>query len=671
MRMSSLTNGKTPDHYKRRANPLYGPFSSIFVKIFKTNPTTEPEHLAFYVPRPFELDDSFYRFMGVSNAAQCPSAGEYEADLSHFLSDHRNGEVLLVIGRIGSGKSTILRNFEYLCRKHKASNVQFITVNFNKKRAEFEQILLSQGAESLRREVVRYLVSEVTTKIAVRMTVEHQGAFWRRVWLSEPWFSKYRAVLKAHSIHNDEDKDWISSRQREFIESGDYVVSLLRFAKEILQIELVLVCDNVDPLPKEACESILWMSESFSGSHACRVVVSMRQSTYSALRNKIDALTHIKIEVEPVQFLEMVSRRAQTLKSEIQHVMNSDPSVIRSLGRDGLGQSDATELLESMVSVVLTKEVLDEIELLSNRNRRLGLEILLGYFESSYIHVDSIVGKLYGKARNGITVESEIPTHVIIQSAVTRNYETYFRSVGQVQSIFNFWYDPALPAPLCYFVPSLLLRRMLKNDSMHDYRVESLEEELVSIFEHTVYAGKLRASVRASIDRLVRHLTIESPDVLVIDRGTRTPSNAGLAITDLGKYYVNTLAYKLEYFSYVKDSIDFLGATVSRSPCASSIDDGRFSSRLEESCRMVEWLAEQEIALLHILCDNRSSLVKYKNFAFSEDVCLLITSGFLQSLGNVRFSLQTRLSQSAVNRYGVMKQVIDRAQNDFDKIMKE
>lgn len=655
--MGTLIDARNPTNHARPGNPLFKPFNSIFVETWKIAPATEQVHQQFYVPTPSPPDPDFYSFLGLDPEIVHPLIGEYETDIFNYVAGNGN-EVLIVLGTVGTGKTTLVKNFDLLCRKHASSKVITILVNFNTQRSAFERLLSTSGESVLQLAATRYLTDRILSRVS-DLVDPHGDDFWEYAWGHADAFARFRVRSTIEQELYTSDSEWRRARQLEFRDSPEYLTTLLRYISRTLKMPVVIFCDNVDPLPGSTCEAILWAAESVCNTGGAKVVATMRPNVYRAIGHRIDALNNIRLRLKPSSLLEILRRRTDFNRKKIDDA-SKDSRLQVMLKTYGLQGKDAVELFDAMASAFLSPDIADEIDRLSNNNRRLGFDILIQYLKSSYIHTDAMLNKMRHLFRNPAKVELDVPTHVLVQAAVAQNYDTHFPLENKLPCIANIWCDASFERPLGYFAQLMLLSFV--SNQPEEVSCATIVEAMSPIVDLFTDGGHSKSIIHRLFERAITCLCLESPDVLVIDRGSGVPPGGRLVMTPLGRHILRRMAFELEYFSYIKDSIEF-GAD--RPNAASAIDEPSFHGRFKESCRMAEWLVAQETDMWEKLSKDRGALRRFVNDFAARDVdgqLLPFTSGFLAPFQRLIREQPHRILADETARFQVLERSIRAAE---------
>ncbi len=328
--------------------------------------------LAFPCPRPDQMDTFDYvqtrlpdekyplfpadgRYSGRARSGQdSGSLGPVEAELSHFLKEDKKLNVLVLVGSLGCGKSTTLRYVMH----------HFLTTSEGHSHyVDFDDFLpkligaatdgdeaglgVAQSTDSLSYDA--QLVANLTEFAGRYLDPEEEiKAMWTwalglkehsRDHLASIALHRARETLRAQGGGPQGDKETdalIALRRKErkkIIEGGDLVVALTyqclrldylvtcRFRGDPRRI--VLILDNVDPLPSAFHLRVLNIVQRVSQQAHCKVILSLRPPTYASTTDQGGGFVYHRIEHAGPSIDSLLKRRFRA------HILDLSDSDLR------------------------------------------------------------------------------------------------------------------------------------------------------------------------------------------------------------------------------------------------------------------------------------------------------------------------------------------------------
>lgn len=327
--------------------------------------------------------------------------------------------VTLLIGSVGSGKSTYLKHFELVKSKEllKNQNAHWIYIDFEK---------LGQSGNPrtfIYRCLQNYLLED------------HPGNPTDFPTVIQPAYSKEIEALKrgpyallSKNAEKFEDKI-IELIDSDYQKIEPYVEKVFRY---ISSNQLcVIVIDNVDLYEDEKLETEVF-SEAISISKLikCNTIVSLRDSTYIKHKNNsiFNAYELKKFWINPPSFREVLSKRLtyanQLLKGQkaTLDLNNGSKLQIEDLG---------------LFFKIVQKSVLNEhnskfLEYLSDRNPRKGITLIQNFLTSGHIQADKAISNYIDGDAN-----FTFPYHEIFKGSVLGQWKYYKEERSEAYNIYE------------------------------------------------------------------------------------------------------------------------------------------------------------------------------------------------------------------------------------------
>lgn len=644
---------KSPDH-----NRLYSLLNNLFVRVFDDFDGPDM-HESCYVPVNVDGEDCDVELSeSIPEAVKSdPLFGSVESDLLAFGSTSTRN-TLLVLGTVGSGKSAVLKNVTHLIGKHQSlkDRFQVISVNFNAKKRDID------GAKAKSPELLPVIVSDTVRRAVVKrvrdLISEYEQEFWSYAWRNASFLSEFNIGLLAFDDDDAGARQYKRDRELEFVGTSEFIHMLVLFAHERTGKSFLLFLDNVDPLDRETHEALIWLATEFNELQPLRVVMSMRDNTHRALARELDPLNPLRVALGPPDIASILLKRTEFLVENCASFQVAS-GLRDALRRFELEELDAQELIGTFVEAALPEDTVSDLSRLANNNARLALQMSRSYFASPLIHSDRLA-HIMRRLHDGWD-EPEIPAHVFVQSIVTDHRRTHFPP-SPFPTVLNIWAGPGDNSPMAPFVNLLVLNALARSGGTST--LGDMGRQLEFVFRRLPEMHQFfRDSLDSTVVRLINAWLIRTPEFLLSEKARTVPSEAELQLTAAGRFYVSELPFRIDYFSYMKDTIPLNRPT----GAVSCISRNRFSERYDNSLRVIEYLLDEEIAWYKQMTDEPEVWARFEDrLAFpSETGPNLLVSRFVGTFTQLKLDHPHLVRDGAVARLDRIRSRVDESRQRF------
>ena len=350
------------------------------------------------------------------------SAGEFDGILGAAGgSKSRPYEVVMLLGGIGSGKTTFIRRFQKVIAREKIEQqCLWIDVNFNK---------YSDSPGGLDRWVAERILTEAEENYP-------SLGFGSYNHLRQAYHAEYERLKKGRlaPVFATNPEEF----ERQFaMELGNYeahaishVIRLLRSAQLQYQRRVFLVFDNADQYSAGVQDSVFMLAHRIAAEVGCSLIVSLREESY--WKNKdfgaLSAFHSVNFYVEVPDLKQVIAKRfryaTELLKREENYVVPS--------GGLGVTHEEGIEIFDRIRSTVLDdNRFVQFLENLSPGEIRRPLDQLARFLYSGHTNVDSVLRGV----RKRIPVR--IGFHEFVKSVALGDRELFDEEKSDLVNLFS------------------------------------------------------------------------------------------------------------------------------------------------------------------------------------------------------------------------------------------
>ncbi|MFH2124215.1 MAG: hypothetical protein ABIJ50_12135 [Pseudomonadota bacterium] len=352
-------------------------------------------------------------------------AGGFQKAFDNRGCDEKNGSLIVLLGGIGSGKSTFLHRFFKIVISEKQNHLWFYL--------DFRNASLDEG------EIENFILQEMVNI----------------------WKNKYQETFK--STLKDISFDVDINDRKEFFKRLFALSPYLRFSTTI-------VIDNVDQHELHFQEQIFLTGQHLKDFFNTLVVIAIREETFvSSTRTGVFDAFHIqKFHISSPNFLQMIIKR---IDFTIKLVKNDE----RNIPKDKLIKYLDILRDSLIVDNKQAKHIVHFIDSVSVGNMREALRMFNNFIVSGNTNINEIF------ARHQESGSYQLSFHQFIKSIMFGEYKYYSQDRSHIMNLFDF--DPSI-TDSCFNllkILNFLLYRSNKRSSIGRGYVEI--NELIDIFE--------------------------------------------------------------------------------------------------------------------------------------------------------------------------------------------
>ena len=423
--------------------------------------------------------------------------------------------VTLIIGSVGSGKSTYLKHFELIAGRELLTQgkVHWLYI-------DFEQMGRSGNPRAFLYQKLRdYLSSNHPNNPTDYRNVIEPAYREEIAGLAR---GPYALIASNKEKFNDVITEFIG---KDYQQVEPYVDKVFAYINS--QKICIVVLDNIDLYEDDLLETTVF-SEGLALSKRvhCNVIVSIRDKTYVRHRNSsaFDAFELRKLWLDPPPFKSVLSRRLSLSKKILER---KQASVELTMGAR-LNIPDLSVFFDIVQKSVLAGDSGDFIEAMADENIRKGLTLITNFLTSGHIQADKAVGN-YLKGDEGY----EFPFHETFKGTMLGQWRYFKEERAECINVF----DSKLGSKSLRLLRFYTLKYLLLNAQAED-EVEVPVVQCIKLFSK---AGASEDQILLCLNDLAQNGLIRSITAEDIHH------NSTIAITRRGAYLTKFLTRKFVY----------------------------------------------------------------------------------------------------------------------------
>jgi len=420
--------------------------------------------------------------------------------------------VKLLIGSVGSGKTTYLKHFEQISGKKflQDNSVRWIYIDFAK---------MGQGNDP-RKFVYEQLM------VYIHKAAEKEPD-WKSVMLRAYKKERelYRRSLGAFTKSQERIEEAITTAVFEDMKNVDpYVDKVMAlFSYEDI---CILVLDNVDLYENDELERVVFsVGMAMAKQYKCHVLVAMRESTFVAHKNasSFDAYELQKIWLDPPDFREVLSARLAYSKS----VLKGKHARIPMANGIIFEVSDLSVYFDILRSSLLDGEPLQFLECYSDVNVRKGIDLIKNFISSGHIQADNAIKSCLTSGSFTFNI------HEVFKACMLSQWRYYKEGRAECVNIFSARNGSKKLSLLRLYA----LRYMMENARRSETSILR-SAEIVDVFRGL---GASEENVMAILRDFIQNRMARTADA------SELTSASNVMITRCGAYYSREMASRLHY----------------------------------------------------------------------------------------------------------------------------
>ncbi len=517
---------------------------------------------------------------GAEPIQQTPtSAGPFDDAISLAIRSH-GGQMYLLLGGIGSGKTTFLKRYQRTVGKPTLEGKAFwFHIDFLEAKldpSDLESFVWKNVLDQLRgryedRGMVN-LESRKNIKLAFKDNIEAI----RQTALNHPGLTgdRYEGALSPYL------EKWQS-------DTNDYVPRLLRVATSLRKVSVVLFIDNVDQLAPAYQAQIFLLAQRVTRIIGSITVLALREETYytANLQRTLTAYTNRKFHIASPRFRKMIDARITFALGVLERSIGPADYIMRGgIAFDRAAIADFLKIIETSI-FEQSRNIARFIEALCFGNMRSALGMFSLFMTSGATDVSKMLD-IY--RRSGVYF---VAFHEFVKSIMLGERRYYKESFSSVMNLF----DCGADRNASHFTSFRLLHALMRRRGESTVEGQGYVDiaELVSTSED-IFDN--REDVLRALNRLVAWQLVEA--------NTRSTESIGGAshvrVTSAGWYYVTFLA----------KSFSYLDLALQDTP----LNDPGVEEKLRELVGQVDNLSdreEQKLARVQVRFERVRTFVEY------------------------------------------------------------
>jgi hypothetical protein len=552
-------------------------------------------------------------------------AGEFGDEVMHAIRA-RKGELYLLLGGIGSGKTTFLRRYERIIAKDfLASSAFTFHLDFLQAPLETNQMELFVWSTVL--EIMRSEYSDLDVE--------------RRKYVKSIFKDKLKNLegtgLRGVKKHTEEFEQALSPHLVKWQDNlVDYVPKLLRFACVVKKKTAVLFIDNVDQLDPEYQSQIFLLAQRITRLAGTVTIIALREESYYApsIQNTFTAYTSHKFHIASPRFRAMIRNRVEYAIRAVETYEREAKSTI--LCGCKFDTTAICEFLRIVQFSVLSwsRRISMFIECICFGNMRAALQMFTTFLTSGATDVDKML-LIY--RRDG---SYNVAFHEFLKSVMLQERAYYKEDQSPILNLFN----TTSERNSSHFTASRVLALLL------DHRGESNSEgrgymELARVVGFFADSFDNVRDLSTTLDRLVGRQLIE-----VNTRSTKTVSGAShVRVTAAGWYYLRYLAPTFAYLDLVLQDTPLNDPTVENSLRQSVYDVNNLADKEQEKEeRMQTRFKRTQLFLDYLAVEEQTEFDKFDMKRLPPPICRPFMGSVQRRFSDERAYIEKRLSEGRV-----------------------
>ncbi len=575
--------------------------------------------------------------------------------------------LLVLMAPVGWGKTVLLKYiWEYLIFKSKwlYEHVYPIYLQVDNYRNVFEELT---SKRQIREDIYKYLIHERLIEIVKNFVDLDDENFWSYIKESTDSFNdleqRERDIAKLFSGNgtNREKQKMIYTVRMEAREKEEFYLYATKYIVEKKNKVVLLIFDNVDPLPINIHDVILDEAMLITKKFGFKIIISMRTNTYFELaanpNGRIKAYIPRTIKMNQRNVGEYLKRRTNAIIATVDGFGKENGSF--TAGGKRIKFQDLRKVIESMISILLSSESADILNYVSNHNLRKLNFLLITYLQTGYIDENRLITNII---QDQVTEEpsTESPLWVLLSSIITANHLTRFplKYTGNYEGdILNIYCNGEIIVDR-YFIRIYLLNYLKLNG-------HSSFNEIFNAYNglHKTARPDTKKAIEYAIKRFIDCELVVSPEYYKVIGENRVSEINNLSLNDTGEYYIKHLRNYFEYLIYMKDDVDLVTNVYNILDC---IEVRHFSDRYRELQNYLRMVIEMEENFLmnEISIEKRGHFIS--DFCIEGNKNVSIFSSPVESM--ISFGIERNVPEEFINEYKeLLKQTINLTERFIDK----
>jgi hypothetical protein len=470
----------------------------------------------------------FLRQQGIEPIQQTEGdAGRFGTAISNALKRH-NGELYLLLGGIGSGKTTFIKRFQRAVGKSVLEgrslwfHLDFLEAPIDP--SNLETFAWSGVLDQLRS---RYRDVNLETRSNIKKAFEDNVAALSQTAL-RPHLMRAGAFDAALSPYLEK---WQAN-------VTDYVPRMLRIAQSDRGLPIVLFLDNVDQLSPVHQAQVFVLAQRVTRTVGSITILALREESYytANLQRTLTAYTSRKFHIASPRFRLMIANRIRFALDILEKSKGPTDYVLRSgIAVDRTAIADLLKIIEISI-FEQNRNIARFIEALCFGNMRMALDMFTLFMTSGATDVDKMLN-IYRRSGSYF-----VAFHEFVKSIMLGERRYYKDQASFILNIFDCGAERNASHFTCLrIIRALLLRHgELTIEGQGYVDVQQLVSMSEDVFDN-------REDVIRALNRLLAKQLIEANT-----RSTESISGAShVRVTSAGWYYSRYLVRAFSYLDLV------------------------------------------------------------------------------------------------------------------------
>ncbi|MGI8857166.1 MAG: hypothetical protein ACR2JW_15585 [Thermomicrobiales bacterium] len=436
-----------------------------------------------------------------------------------LLSEGLSRRPILLIGDVGAGKTTFIRNLMVIDAPHVFAAAISLYIDFG------SQATLTRLQDFVVEELIRQL------RDAHGVDVEENG-FVRAVYHGQLLrFSKgiYGSLKETNPVRYQEEE--LKFLEGKVTDRAQYIKDALQHIAYGRSKQVVIVLDNADQREEEIQQQVFLIAQEMAAQWPALVFFALRPETFhrSMSSGALSGYHPKAFTISPPRMDLVIERR---LRFALRITSGDIP--LHSL-------SDEIRVrlrnLEAIIHVFLnsmdrSEAIIECIDNIASGNVRLGLELVQDFFGSGHVNTAKIV-EIFEE-----THDYTVPLHEFLRAVIFGDSEYYTPERSPIVNIF----DIASPDLKEHFLMSFLLSML---SAPHNAGAEEGFIELGNVYEMLQGVGFTPDQIDTCIVRAHSKKLLETAARRIPQPNRRMPQ--AVRVTSLGVYHLKRLSHRFSY----------------------------------------------------------------------------------------------------------------------------
>lgn len=520
------------------------------------------------------LQDSltpYFEEYGVQQLEDSGKGGQLGGRLTKNLKKGRKGEVLVLFGGKGAGKSTFIKRLLHHNQPRWLKEHAVVSI--------VDLLKVPQNKDVIREHIWKNLVLSLD-----KDRILDSG---REVVISRLFSDKYEVAKKQNLAGLDPSSEAYNLKLNDLISlwKDDYIYCAKRLVDYwgLMSKGVIVVVDNTDQYSSEMQDYCFTSAQEISSELECVVLISMREERFydSKIHGVLDAFQNSGFHISS-------PNSAEVFKKRLNYTINLLSNDCRREEKVGHIDSDLARDCRTYLDIMRGEfsnhqsPLTSFLGACSHGDTRLSLDLFSSFLLSGYTNVDEMIS----------AGRWEFQIHQVIKPVMIPNRYFYDESLSDIPNIYQLRSN----RHASHFTGLRILRKISKGSDKTSPSYHPIAE-LKSYFSEVF---NMVDDFEKNVDVLLKHSFIESNNRL----DSYSNEVDSIKVTNYGLYMINELAFYFTYLDlictdcgmYVEKTSNYLCEAARKEYSLFSKRDRlqRVEVRLERAEHFIEYLCEEE-----------------------------------------------------------------------------